>query len=130
MRKILMPAAILSLFVAGPAIGQPSLTGSNPSAGSTTPRTDRLRLLFSEPIDARASTVQLVMTDMPGMPHHGAMRMAAIDVKPGKDGRSLDIGAKAPFPAGTYRLDWTIASKADRSRASGQLTFSLETVPK
>lgn len=125
MQKILALAPALFLLGAGAALAQPSLTGSTPAAGGTAPRTDRLQLLFSEPIDAKASTVQLVMTGMPGMANHGAMRMTAIDVKPGKDGRSLEIGAKAPFPAGTYALSWTATGKADHGQASGQLTFSL-----
>ncbi len=99
------------------------LTTSTPAAGSALGGApDELRLHFTEPVDARFSRADLVMSDGTAVP------TAPIATDPTDQQtvivRLLDPTALAP---GTYVLVWRVLSAADGHSTSGTLPFSVGT---
>lgn len=118
--------ALAASLLPGVALAEPTLVSSTPQEGASAPRTNQIRLVFSEPVAVQPGGVQLVMTAMPGMENHGEMKMNAVDVRTAKDGRSVDVTAKSPFPVGTYALAWAVQSQSDKSTGSGEVTFAIQ----
>jgi len=113
------------LAVAAPAFAQPRVVSADPAEGATVTRTSKITLTFSEPLIAQMSGIDVVMTGMPGMAMHAAMKMTGVHVALGADGKSLVASLARPLPAGTYEAAWHIVS-TDTHRVSGKLSFTVK----
>ena len=65
--------AVLPLMLATPAHAHVELVASNPAAGASVAKPTRMSLSFSAPLAADKSSVDLIMTAMPGMTDHPPM---------------------------------------------------------
>ena len=117
-------AALTMLATASPALAHPKLVSATPAPNASVAATGRLQLTFSEPLVAKFSGVELVMTDMPGMKMSSPMKMVARTAL-GADGRTVVVTLAKPLPRGTYRLDWHVVS-ADTHRVKGSYGFKVQ----
>ena len=124
-----LPVCIVAaMAVAGAAQAHPKLLSSMPADKASVAATSHIELHFSEPLEAKFSGADLVMTGMmingrmTNMPKKVGALAAAAD--PG-DAKTLVLTAKAPLAPGSYRLDWHAVS-TDTHRTQGALTFSVQ----
>lgn len=115
----------LGLTLATAAMAQPTLTASSPAQNAVVAKATEIALSFSEPVNAKATSVELVMTSMPGMTMHDPMRIGGYKLAPAADGKALTVKFGAPLPKGGYSLAWKTAGK-DGQRASGALRFTVQ----
>lgn len=126
-KSILAPlmTVVALTALAAPAWAHPKLVSSAPAEGASAAKVSQVTLTFSEPLVAALSGVDLVMTAMPGMEHHAAMKMNGVRVTLGADGKSLVASLPRPLPAGAYEADWHAVS-TDTHRVAGKLTFEVK----
>lgn len=124
MKKFLLPAALLLIGHAVPALAHPKLVRSAPAASAVVRSTDVVTLAFSERLMPRLSGAEVTMTGMPGMANHGPMKISGVRTTVGSDGRTLVARLPRPLSAGTYRIDWHAVS-ADTHRITGSLSFTV-----
>lgn len=123
MRFPLAFAAAGAIVAAVPAAANPQLLQSTPVANATVAPTANVRLAFSERVAASLSTVQVVMTGMPGMADHPPMPM------PGKvaitaDGKTVTVTFARPLATGSYKVNYQIAASAG-GKVQGSLDFKV-----
>ncbi len=123
MRPILL-APFLAALVPGAAFAQPALLSATPAADTTVAKPTRLALTFSERLAPAGSTVELVMTSMPGMANHAPMPIKGFKTAVEGDGRTLAVVLPRALPAGTYTLTWH-TSGPDRHAAEGRYGFTV-----
>ena len=128
LRHLLVALALAGGFaLASPALPRPAgpiatahaqLVSSSPGAGEVvaTPPTE-LRLVFSEPLDARSSSLDLL--DAGGQPVR-----RGIGAPDPADPYAL-VATVTRLPHGTYTVSWRTLSAADGHTASGFFTFSI-----
>jgi len=116
--------AATALAVAIPAFAHPQLVAADPAQGAVVAGVGRVALTFSEPLVAQMSGIALMMTGMPGMEHHAAMKMTGVRVSVGPDRKSLVAVLPRPLPVGSYEADWHAVS-TDTHRVTGKLTFEV-----
>lgn len=127
-RLPLIAATLLAatlLPAGGMALAQPTLTTSTPAAGTTVKALRGLSLHFSEALIKDGSGLDLVMTDMPGMPHHQPMKISGFTTLIAPDGKSLTATFPRTLPTGSYELRWHIAT-AGKERAQGSYSFTVK----
>ena len=117
--------AAAALAMATPALAHPKLVASNPAANAIVAKPAKLELRFSEKLVGQFSSVDLVMTSMPGMANHGPMKINGLATSVGTDGKTLVVKLKQPLAAGTYKLDWHAVS-ADTHRVNGSYSFRVK----
>lgn len=117
--------AAAALAMATPALTHPKLVGSNPAANAIVAKPSSITLRFSEKLVGQFSSVELVMTGMPGMANHGPMKINGFATSVGGDGKTLVVKLKQPLAAGTYKLDWHAVS-ADTHRVNGTYSFRVK----
>jgi copper transport protein len=118
-RRALMLGALVAgaLFASrGVLIAHAMLLSSDPKAGSViTKSPERVRLVFSEAIDATVSGIRLVLP-----------RGAPIDLAVSADPRDVSalVAPLAPLAAGAYRIAWRTVS-ADGHAVNGSFGFRV-----
>lgn len=117
--------AAAALVMATPALAHPKLVASNPAANAIVAKPSSLQLRFSEKLVGQFSSVDLVMTGMPGMANHGPMKINGVATSVGADGKTLVVKLKQPLAAGSYKLDWHAVS-ADTHRVNGSYSFRVK----
>lgn len=117
--------ALAGLAIAAPAFAHPRLVSAEPAQGATAGKVDRITLNFSEPLIAALSGIDVMMTGMPGMEHHPAMKMSGVRTSVGPDGKTLVASLARPLPAGSYEADWHAVS-TDTHRVAGKITFDVK----
>ncbi|MFX8723771.1 copper resistance protein CopC, partial [Acinetobacter baumannii] len=65
------------------------MLSTTPAARATIAATNRLSLTFSEKLMPQLSSIDLVMTGMPGMAHAAPMKMTGATTSVSKDGKTL-----------------------------------------
>jgi methionine-rich copper-binding protein CopC len=127
-RTIVAASLAASLVFAGAAFAHPRLIATTPTANSATASPSKVQLKFSEkligPMTAADVTV-LGMRPMPGMPAHGAVKMAGFTKSLGPDGKTVTLVRARPLAAGTYRVDWHAVS-VDTHRVAGSFKFTVK----
>jgi copper transport protein len=97
-------------------IAHAALLSAEPRAGSVLAHPPlRIRLVFSEPIDATVSAIRLVSAGAP--PRDLAVHADPRDV-------SALLGATDSLPPGEYRVEWRTVS-ADGHKVSGHFAFTV-----
>ncbi|MDF2381797.1 copper homeostasis periplasmic binding protein CopC [Nostoc ellipsosporum NOK] len=119
--SVLAAAALVAPL---PAFAHPKLVSATPAPNATTAATARLQLVFSERLVAQFSGADVVMTEMPGMKMHGAMKMP-VKASLAEDGKTLVLTLAKPLPKGSYRVDWRVVS-ADTHRVQGNYSFKVQ----
>ena len=114
-----------SLALAALALAHPKVVSVEPVEGATVAKVSKVTLTFSEPLIAAMSGVDVVMTGMPGMENHAAMKLSGVRVIVGPDGKTLVANLARPLPAGSYEADWHAVS-TDTHRVTGKLTFTVK----
>jgi copper resistance protein C len=117
--------AVFALATSGAGFARAALSSSTPAANTVTSSVKGLKLSFSEHIDEKQSGVEIVMTAMPGMANHQAMKIAGFKTALGADGKTLTVSLPRALPAGTYKLTWHAVSD-DGQRAEGSYSFSAK----
>ncbi|CAL60751.1 Copper resistance protein C precursor CopC [Herminiimonas arsenicoxydans] len=120
--KLLMASAA-TLFATS-VFAHPDLVSSTPADKSEGPAPAKIELTFSETLNTQFSGANLIMTDMPNMPGHGAMKMKA-SVASGVDGKTMVVTPAAPLVGGTYRVDWRAVS-SDTHPIKGSISFQVK----
>lgn len=116
--------AASAALLASMAFAHPKLLSSTPADKADVPAPERIELKFSETLLTQFSGAGLVMTAMPGMADHGAMKVA-VKVSGGEDNKTMLITPAQPLPPGTYRLDWRAVS-SDTHPVNGNITFQVK----
>jgi copper transport protein len=103
------------------ALAHAELVASSPAAGAVLPESpDELRLVFSEPLEADLSSLDVYGQDgKPLIDHDGT-------VDP--DDPFALVVAKPDLPDGVYSLTWRSLSSADGHSAEGFFTFGIGNV--
>lgn len=120
--KLLM-ASMTALFATS-VFAHPDLLSSSPADKSQGPAPATIELKFSETLNTQFSGANLVMTEMPNMPNHGAMKIAA-KISGGSDGKTMVITPANPLVEGSYRVDWRAVS-SDTHPIKGNITFQVK----
>lgn len=117
-------AASAALLAGTAAQAHPKLVSASPAPNSAVASINQIELHFNEKLVGQFSSVDLAMTDMPGMKMNSPMKMPASTVV-GADGKTLIVRTKSPLSAGTYKLDWHAVS-ADTHRVNGSYSFKVK----
>jgi methionine-rich copper-binding protein CopC len=117
--------ATLSIAMAAPAFAHPKVLSAEPVEGATVAKVTQITLTFSEPLIAAMSGMDVVMTGMPGMANHAAMKIGGVRVSVGPDGKTLVAALPRPLSAGSYEAGWHVVS-TDTHRVAGKLAFSVK----
>lgn len=120
--KFVAPIA-LGLFATA-AFAHPSLVSSTPADKSQVTAPTTIELKFSETLVPQFSAANLVMTEMPGMANHGAMKVNA-SVSGATDGKTMVITPAQTLQAGSYRVEWRAVS-SDTHPITGNITFQVK----
>ena len=123
MRRIVLPAAIALLGIAGTAEAHPKLLSASPAPNATVAKPARIALQFSEKLMPKFSGADLMMTGH-GNAFHPPMKIAAT-AEVGSDGRTIIVTPKAPLGAGRYSVAWHVVS-ADTHRVTGSFAFAVK----
>ena len=117
---VLVAALVVLLLGASPAAAHGELARSDPPAGGTVAvgRTE-LTLWFTEPVDARTSTVALRTIDGADVP---------VSVSTTGDASVLEVQT-APLARATYVLDWRTLSLEDGHQSRGSVVFGAGVRP-
>ncbi|QLQ13477.1 MAG: copper homeostasis periplasmic binding protein CopC [Brevundimonas sp.] len=103
------------VLAAGPAAAHARLVSATPAPNSTVAATRTLSLTFSERTVAAFSGFDVV---------NAAGEKLAIETSVGQDGKTLTGTLARPLAAGTYRVDWRIASGGGH-RMTGSYSFTV-----
>ena len=102
-------------LAAGPAAAPARLVSAPPAPNSTVAATRVLSLTFSERTVPAFSGFDVV---------NAAGEKVAIRTSVAEDGKTLNGNLARPLAAGSYRVDWRIAS-SDGHRMTGSYTFTV-----
>ncbi|MHA6891937.1 copper homeostasis periplasmic binding protein CopC [Ralstonia pseudosolanacearum] len=116
-------AACAALAVSS-AFAHPKLVSSTPADKSAGPAPAKIELHFSEALVPQFSGANLVMTAMPGMADHGAMKVTA-KVSGADEGKTMVITPAQPLVPGAYRVDWR-AVASDTHVVNGNVAFDVK----
>ena len=117
-------APIAATLFASAAFAHPSLVSSSPADKSQVAAPATIELKFSETLVPQFSAANLIMTGMPGMPNHGAMKVSA-SVSGASDGKTMVITPAQTLQPGAYRVDWRAVS-SDTHPINGNVTFQVK----
>lgn len=93
------------------------MTDPSPNARVSAPL-HMIHVMFSQPVDVKASGFDVTTSDGKKVDVGGAMPM-------GNDGKMLMAMPKTPLPAGTYKVKWhTVAANAQALQ--GEFTFTVQ----
>ena len=124
LNKFVATVLAATAIVSAPALAHPKLVTSKPAINATVARTGQIDLVFSEKLLAANTRIELVMTSMPGMAMHAAMKMP-ISLMMGKDGKSIMVMSKRALTPGGYELRW-MASGDDKEVVTGKFAFKVK----
>ena len=119
-----LAAPIAAGLFATAAFAHPSLVSSTPADKSQVAAPATIELKFSETLVPQFSAANLVMTGMPGMPNHGAMKINA-SVAGVSDGKTMVITPAQALQPGAYRVDWRAVS-SDTHPINGNINFTVK----
>jgi methionine-rich copper-binding protein CopC len=125
MRRFFLTAALVLAAMPAAAMAHPKLLSSSPAANATVAKPTKLSLTFSEKLLAPLSSVELVMTGMPGMADHAPMPIKGFKTAVEGDGKTMVVTLPRALPAGSYDLSWHIVG-ADQHRLEGKYAFSVK----
>lgn len=115
---------VAGLIIASAAFAHPKLLSSTPQDNAEGSAPTKIELHFSENLMTQFSGASLVMTAMPGMSDHAAMKVAA-KISGGDDPKVMVITPAQPLTTGTYRVDWRAVS-SDTHPIVGKITFTVK----
>ncbi|MHA6848439.1 copper homeostasis periplasmic binding protein CopC [Ralstonia syzygii] len=116
--------AACAALAASSVFAHAKLVSSTPADKSAGAAPAKIELHFSEALVPQFSGANLVMTAMPGMADHGAMKVTA-KVSGGDDGKTMVITPAQPLVPGAYRVDWR-AVASDTHAVSGNVSFEVK----
>jgi methionine-rich copper-binding protein CopC len=125
MRRFFLTAALVLAAMPAAAMAHPKLLSSSPATNATVAKPTKLSLTFSEKLLAPLSSVELVMTGMPGMADHAPMPIKGFKTAVEGDGKTMVVTLPRALPAGSYDLSWHIVG-ADQHRLEGKYAFSVK----
>lgn len=120
----LLLAAVATLTLATPALARVSFVSSSPAQNASAQNVTRISLTFNEPLVATKSGLEVVMTAMPGMTAHHAMKITGLKVAASPDGKSLTATSVRPLPVGSYDVNWRAAGQ-DGVVVAGKTSFTV-----
>ena len=123
MRRLVVPAAIALLGLAGTAQAHPKLLSASPAPNATVAKPARVALQFSEKLMPKFSGADLMMTGHAGTTH--PPMKVAVATAVGADGRTLVLTPKSPLGAGRYSVAWHVVS-TDTHRVAGNFAFAVK----
>ena len=109
--------AAAAVLTAGPAAAHARLVSATPAPNATVAATRTLSLTFS------GRTVPGLMVPE-SLTATAAGEKLAVETSVAEDGKTLTGTLARPLPAGSYRVDWRIAS-SDGHRMTGSYTFTV-----
>ena len=102
-----------------PPSGATSLVMTDPGANArVTAPLQMIHVMFNRPVDPKVSAIEVTTSDGKAVDVGEAMTM-------GSDGTMLMTLAKAPLPAGTYRVRWYTVG-ASGQRLEGEFSFTVQ----
>ena len=112
---------VVALFAAGfmaiPASAHPTLKSANPPADGAASAPKELRLIFSEGVISKFSSVELKNKS-------GKKINTEKAVTDPKDKKQLVISLKEPLKEGAYTVKWNVVSE-DTHRVNGTYSFKV-----
>ncbi|WP_336982093.1 copper homeostasis periplasmic binding protein CopC [Altererythrobacter fulvus] len=123
-RALGLVAATAGLALAAPAFAHTHVVASSPAASATVSNVRNVTLTFNEAVMPALSGFELVMTAMPGMADHPAMKISGVKVTASADHKSLVATLSRPLAAGTYDVNWHAVGD-DTHRMTGKVSFTV-----
>jgi len=117
--------ALVAPVGVGLALAHPQVVLAQPAEGASVAKVNKVALSFSEPLVAAASGIEVVMTAMPGMENHAAMKMTGVRVSLTADGKTLVADLARVLPVGSYEARWHGVG-ADQHPVAGKLSFTVK----
>jgi methionine-rich copper-binding protein CopC len=117
--------ALLAIGFSGTAIARTTLLSTTPAAEASASGVRSLTLTFSDRVAENSAGVEIVMTAMPGMSNHQAMKIVGFKSAMAADGKAMSITLPRALPAGTYKVSWH-AVASDGQPLKGQYAFSVK----
>jgi len=117
-------AAGAALMVPVPALAHVKLVSSTPVANAVVAAPTKLQLVFSEPVVAKLSGVDLEMTEMPGMKMTSPHKMQ-VSISVAGDGKTMSVSLPRPLTRGGYKLVWYAVAN-DTHRVDGNFSFKVK----
>ena len=127
LRSIMAALAAGAIAIAAPVLAHPKLVRATPANAAIAHNVSRINLSFNEALFARFSTVDVMMTGMPGRSaagHHPPMKMPGVRVSLTTDRKTLTAAFPRPLPAGRYTVNWRVVS-SDTHRTTGRISFTV-----
>ncbi|KKC24777.1 copper homeostasis periplasmic binding protein CopC [Sphingomonas sp. SRS2] len=120
-------SALIAMAFAGTSAmaAAPKLVSATPAANAKVSNLTVLSLTFSEAVSDKASGAEVIMTGMPGMAHHGPMKMSGSKTALSANRKTMSITFPRALVAGTYEVKWH-AVAADKRKAAGGYSFSVK----
>jgi methionine-rich copper-binding protein CopC len=103
-------------FGASGALAHAKLVKASPAASTTVGAPQKLQLQFSEKLEPKFSSVELLKAGAP---------VAVVSAVSGKDRKTLEAAPKAPLAPGAYKVTWRIVS-ADGHKMTGDYNFTVK----
>ena len=125
LRLALTAPVLAALAFAGSAQAHTKLVSSLPAANATVNKPGKVVLTFNERVLARFTSVQLVMTSMPGMAAHQPMAITGFTTAMSADGKTLTLIMRRALTAGAYQVKWRAVGN-DTHRMEGTYTFTVK----
>lgn len=113
-----------AMLASAAAFAHPKLLSSMPTDKAEGAAPAMIELKFSESLFTQFSGANLVMTEMPGMSEHDAMKIAA-KVTADDDPKAMVITPVQPLMTGTYKVEWRAVS-SDTHPMTGNISFKVK----
>jgi methionine-rich copper-binding protein CopC len=120
----LIAAFAIAALIGTPAFAHSRLVTATPAPNSVGSAPSILHLQFTERLVGQFSSVSVAMTGMPGMTMNAPVKIPAT-TSLSADGKRLVVKLARPLAAGTYRVDWHVAS-IDTHRTQGGYAFQVK----
>ncbi len=114
--------AVALLIVPVAAYAHPKLVSATPAADSVSAPVSTVQLAFSEPLVAKFSGADIVMTEMPGMKMNAKVPARTAVAA---DGKTLVLTTAKPLSTGTYKVTYHVVS-SDTHRIEGSYSFKVK----
>jgi len=123
--RLSAPLAAAALTLSVPALAHVKIASASPAQGSTANAPKTVVLNFSDSVLPAKTSVQLIMTAMPGHANHGEMPIRNFVPVWSNGNKTLTLNLRQPLRTGTYEARWQSAG-ADGHKMAGKITFTVK----
>lgn len=117
-------AAVLLVLSPIAAMAHVRTVASTPADGSAVAKVSKITLKLSDVLDPGRTSVELVMTAMPGVKNHGLMMIRNFQTGWSADRKTITLNLRKSLQKGSYEVRWH-SSGADGHKMKGVTKFDV-----